>query len=150
MQMQFRWAASQRVQGRLGPVSLDSDGVAGAPARRSVLVVDDDAVQGGQLSRFLASQGIEVWLAATGEEALRRIRDDAPAVVLMDVKLPGRSGIEVAHEAALLERRPKVILMSGFPELVDAANRDGADIFAAVQKPVPLHLVLQFVRRALA
>ena len=49
----------------------------------------------------------------------------------------------------VLVPRPRVILMSGYPDSVFAANRQHADVFAVIEKPIPLSALLQFVRRAL-
>ncbi len=150
MQPTFRWATAGR-----GPVAPDPGSFAGSSnfargiTSRRVLVVDDDVIQGDQLAMFLQSQGVEVDVVRSGGAAIESIERDTPAIVLMDVKMPGMSGIDVARHIVQTRPRPKVILMSGFPEMVFDAHRDGDQIFAVIQKPVPLPQLLQFVRRAL-
>lgn len=150
MQPTFRWAAARRGPVASAPITLGGSGdfTRGIASRR-VLVVDDDIIQGDQLAMFLQSQGVEVDIVRNGADAIAAIGRDRPAIVLMDVKMPGMSGIDVARQVVQTRPRPKVILMSGFPEMVFDAHRDGDEIFAIIQKPVPLPQLLQFVRRAL-
>lgn len=119
------------------------------PQKRTVLVVDDDPIQTGQIAMFLQSQGIEVVTENNGYAAVNAIKRIKPAIVIMDVRMPGLDGIEAARLIAGLVPRPRVILMSGYPDSVFAANRQHAEVFAVIEKPIPLSALLQFVRRAL-
>lgn len=118
-------------------------------ANRTVLVVDDDPIQTGQIAMFLQSQGIEVLTENNGYAAVNSIKRLAPAIVVMDVRMPGLDGIEASTLIAGLNPKPRVILMSGYPESVFAANRRHTDVFAVIEKPIPLPTLLQFIRRAL-
>lgn len=75
-----------------------------------VLTVDDQAVFRGVARDVIeASPGFEtVGEAVDGEEALRVVEDVAPDLVLLDVRMPGLSGIEVA--ARLLEEHPEMLV----------------------------------------
>lgn len=75
-----------------------------------VLVAEDDPLQGELVRRCLARESHDVTLVATGEEALERVERDAPQLVVLDVMLPGRDGLDVTR--ALRERgRQLPILM---------------------------------------
>ena len=63
----------------------------------TILVVDDDAALRRALGRVLSSQGFEVELAADGAEALSRVRVRSFDLVVLDVMMPGRDGIEVCR-----------------------------------------------------
>ena len=115
-----------------------------------VLVVDDDPGQLRQIAGFLQSRGIPVLTELDGEEALAAIAQHAPKVVVMDVNMPGLDGIEAARLAANQGHRPLVILMSGEPSKVRQASASDVEVFAVIDKPVPLRVLEQFIRRALA
>ena len=63
-----------------------------------VLVVDDDPLNRAILTRALQRDGHVFRIAASGEEALRSLREEPAAVVLLDVVMPGMDGVEVLEE----------------------------------------------------
>jgi DNA-binding NarL/FixJ family response regulator len=67
-------------------------------AEKAVLVVDDDRDHCLLVRQLLRPLGFEIRIAATAEEALASVRRDPPAVVLLDVHLPGISGYEVCRQ----------------------------------------------------
>ena len=82
----------------------------GAARRVRVLVVDDEPDVRHMLRPFLSSEGWRVEEASSGEEALASCRSDPPDVLVLDHKMPGLTGIEVARR--LLEQGfDKPILM---------------------------------------
>ncbi len=115
-----------------------------------VLVVDDEADIRDALEMVLRYEKHEVQKAASGDEALAAVDRDPPDVVLLDVKMPGRDGLEVLEE--LRRRRPglPVIMISGHADRSTgwAAARKGA--FDFLDKPLDEGQVLVTVRNALA
>ena len=78
-----------------------------------VLIVDDHASFRRLASRVLARAGFDVvGQAVDAATALREVEVLEPDVVLLDVMLPDRSGLEVARELALIPRPPRVVLTS--------------------------------------
>ena len=69
-----------------------------------ILVVDDEYLIRWTLQQNLEKQGYEVILAETGEEALEKVREEAPDLALLDIKLPGMDGYQVL-EKTLQDRR---------------------------------------------
>ena len=114
-----------------------------------VLVVDDDPLQCGEIVDFLARQGIAVVSENNGFAAFHQIRKAHPTVVVMDMKMPGLDGIHVSRLVGKLDVRPKVILMSGYPDYVYKAHQEDTDIFAVIEKPVPLAALARFITEAL-
>jgi CheY-like chemotaxis protein len=80
-----------------------------------VLVVDDDDGVRGMLDEWLRSQGFSVWLAATGQEALRLYRhhQEVIDVVLMDVCMPGLDGPRTLVRLKTMEPQVRCCFMSG-------------------------------------
>jgi DNA-binding response OmpR family regulator len=68
----------------------------------SVLIVDDEALTLRTLGRALGDEGYEVFLAMSGEEALKILCDDHPDFALLFVVLAGINGIEVLRQAITL------------------------------------------------
>lgn len=115
----------------------------------TVLVVDDDPLQRGELVEFLTRLGVAVVAEDNGFAAYHAIRRHAPRVVIMDMKMPGLDGLQVSRLVESMDYRPKVILMSGYPDYVYKAHREEANVFAVIEKPVPLRALARFVSEAL-
>lgn len=129
-------AANTRVQGdrRLDPL---------------VLIVDDDRTQAEQIATFLSRFGISVLQEDNGFAAVNTMRRLQPAVVVMDVRMPGLDGIKAAQLASNLDYKPKIILMSGYTDQVKRATEENLDVFAVVDKPLPLRVLVRFIQGAL-
>ena len=103
-----------------------------------VLIVDDDEVLRDLMARELARSGAEVSQAADADQALLRAREDEPDVVLLDLMLPDRPGIEVLHQ--LKEQWPDVevvvLTAHGTVDTALSAMKLGANDY--LQKPCHL------------
>ena len=117
---------------------------------RLVLIADDDPGQRRQVAHSLKRSGIHVDEAESGEEAYGRVKELHPAVVLMDVNMPGAGGIDAANWIGSFSPETKVVVMSGQTEDIINANRHASTAFAVIQKPIPLKILLRFVSSALA
>ena len=93
----------------------------------SLLVVEDDRAAQFALSELLGDMGANVLLAQSGEDALRLVLKHQFAAILLDVRLPGMDGYEVAAAIRTLERsrRTPIIFMSA-EEDRRTAIRDGS------------------------
>lgn len=129
---------SQNLKGAMAP----TDAV-------SVVVVDDDPLQRNEIVEYLSRSGVSVAAAPNGFAAMHEIRKLSPRVVVMDLKMPGLDGIHVARLIEGLKPRPKVILVSGYPEYVYRAHQEDLGVFAVIEKPVPLKVLLRFILQAL-
>jgi CheY-like chemotaxis protein len=99
------------------PVVAKPAAAAGPPTNR-VLVVDDNAEVRKMLEDALAALGYQTRTASDGAAAVRAVIDDAPDVVLLDVYMPGLSGVGALPTIVALAPHAKVIMISG------AANED--------------------------
>jgi len=106
------------------------------------LVVEDESVVAAGVVAMIQEAGHEiVGVARSGEEALEKCEDAAPDVAIVDVKLPGMSGIETTRK--LLEKRNMaVIILTAYadPELTSGAAAAGA--FTYLLKPVAKETLL--------
>ena len=66
-------------------------------AIRKVLVVDDSKTELLYLTDLLQKKGMQVRIAENGEEALRRLAEDKPDLILMDVVMPGQNGFQLTR-----------------------------------------------------
>src|SRR3954452_18439974 len=114
-----------------------------------ILVADDDRTIRRNLVRLLQSEGYRTTEAANGDAALASIGAEPPAAVLLDLKMPGRGGLEGLRELgpALAELPVIVITAFGGSSAAIEAMRQGA--YDYLSKPFDLDEVLLTLRRAL-
>ncbi|MGN6592582.1 MAG: response regulator [Terriglobales bacterium] len=122
---------------------------AGGLMTKCVFVVDDNALMRTLLTATLRAGGYEVDSAAGGSEALARMRERPPGVVLMDLQMPEMSGAETlrALRADPTLRAIPVLAITAFlhPHGRDAALADGFDGY--LSKPIPSATLLEEVGR---
>jgi two-component system, response regulator PdtaR len=101
-----------------------------------VLIVEDETLVGMGLKNALERIGHTVTAhAATAEEARRAFRGDKPDLVLMDIRLDGADGIELAAEL-LKERRCPMIILSAYSDQQLIERAGAAGVFGYLIKPV--------------
>ncbi|MCH7878220.1 MAG: sigma-54-dependent Fis family transcriptional regulator [candidate division Zixibacteria bacterium] len=118
-----------------------------------VLVIDDDPNVSWMLSKGL-SDTYDFKSARDGIEGIQMVTTEEPDLILLDIKMPGMSGLEVLDKLNKVERRPDVLMLSGHAEtemIVEAMKR-GASEF--IKKPfeveeVGIHLDAALERRKL-
>ncbi len=83
---------------------------------RTILIIDDEADLTILLANFLSREH-RVFTAVEGERGLRLFKNHRPHLVLLDVDLPGKSGIDVLREILDYDDKAVVIMLSGSPHL---------------------------------
>jgi DNA-binding NtrC family response regulator len=114
-----------------------------------LLIIEDEAVFAHQVSRFLGDQGHAVHVATTAEAGLLEARRREPDLVLLDLRLPDRSGLEVLETLRRDDPSLAVVMVSAYGSVGDAvaAMRSGAADY--VQKPIDLEEIGLLVGRVL-
>jgi two-component system C4-dicarboxylate transport response regulator DctD len=112
------------------------------------ILIEDEAALRLATSQTLELGGFSVQACASAEEALALLRADYPGVVVTDVRLPGRSGLELLAQVAALDAGLPVIVVTGHGDvdMAVAAMRGGAYDF--IEKPFASERLLESVRRA--
>jgi FixJ family two-component response regulator len=113
-----------------------------------VFVVDDDAAVRDAIKDLLESVGIRVETFSTGREFLVRKPVDAPSCLILDVRLPGTSGLDFQTELAAADIRIPVIFITGhgdIPMAVQAMKAGAADFLT---KPFREQELLDAIHRA--
>jgi two-component system, OmpR family, response regulator MtrA len=105
------------------------------PARGSVLVVDDDASLAEMLSIVLRQEGFDSRIVGRGDIALHAFRDYKPDLVLLDLMLPGKDGIDVCKE---------IRAESGVPIVMLTAKGDTVDVVVGLESGADDYIVKPF------
>ena len=109
---------------------------AGPSGRRRILVVDDESEIRAVLVEYLRGKGFEAFGAGDGQEALGRISEFRPQVVLLDVMMPGLSGVETLRRIKTLHLETAVIMVSGIEDAETARQTLALGAADYVTKPV--------------
>src|SRR5215469_9225366 len=92
------------------------------PAQGSVLIIDDEAEIRESLQTLLEIEGYEVETAADGEEGLARLGERPFDLVLLDLALPGRSGLDLLPDIRSLDPQLSVIMITAYGTVEDAVR----------------------------
>jgi two-component system response regulator RegA len=91
-------------------------------AAADLLLVDDDDNLRGVLTRALARRGFAVRAAANAEEALDMARARCPAYAVVDLKLPGLSGLALVPELKRLSPQMRILVLTGYASIATAVE----------------------------
>ena len=103
-----------------------------------VLVVDDEQDAVELLSEFLTAKGYEVTTARDGEEALKRVKEDRPHLILLDVRMPKMNGLEVLQRVKEIDREVGVIMVTAVNEEEVGRRALQMGAFDYIVKPLDL------------
>jgi DNA-binding NtrC family response regulator len=113
-----------------------------------VLVVDDDAVLRKLVSDQVARMGFDSAAAASGEEALDALSKSDFDVVLLDIRMPGLSGLEALREVRKLEDPPEVIMLTADTSLGTGLEAMRLGAYDYLTKPATLDEIEAVIRKA--
>lgn len=115
---------------------------------RTAIVVDDDETFRSRLTRALESRGFDVRAAPNGEAALELARVESPEYAVVDLRMPGISGLEVVRELKAIDPHTNVVVLTGYGSIATAleAVRLGATHY--LTKPADADDVLAAFARA--
>jgi DNA-binding NtrC family response regulator len=115
---------------------------------RSILIVDDDAAMRQMLESLFREQGYAVSQADSADAALECAREREFDAVLSDIKMPGKSGVEMVGELRDIRPDTPVVLMTAFGSIDSAVEAMRAGAFDYITKPFEPEAVLLTLERA--
>jgi DNA-binding NtrC family response regulator len=121
-----------------------------ASSRGCILIIDDEVEIRESLQTLLEFEGYEVEAAGTGEEGLSKLGERSFDLVLLDLALPGRSGIEILPEIRSLYSQISVIMITAYGTVEDAVRAMQSGAVNFLQKPWDNEKLLADVRAAVA
>ena len=117
--------------------------------REKVLIVDDEYLIRWSLSENIKEEGLKCLTAESGEQAVELFRSELPDVVILDIKLPGMSGIEVLERIKEVERDVPVIMLTATSQVDVAVKAMKLGAYDYISKPFDLTEIRTKVRNAL-
>jgi DNA-binding NtrC family response regulator len=117
-----------------------------------ILVVEDDPTTRASLQLQLERDGFHVTAIASGERALELVADEAaepPDLMLLDIRLPGISGVDVVRELQARKRLPPTVVISGEATVAEAVEAVQSGVHDFLEKPISGERLLHTVHCAL-
>lgn len=118
-------------------------------SKKKILIIDDEEGIVEEVSEFFAEEGFEVFSAGSGKEGIELLETQKPDLLLLDMKLPDISGLEILKISKEISPSTKVIVNTGYVDqfIIDEAERLGRDAF--LQKPFNLLFLKDEIDRIL-
>ena len=116
----------------------------------TALLIDDNEVFRLRLSRALAARGWEVWTAEDGRAGLELARTYSPDLAVVDLRMPGMSGLDTVKELRALDETTCIIMLTGYGSIATAlaATKLGASHY--LSKPVDADQILSAYQKLTA
>jgi two-component system response regulator RegA len=128
-------------------MSPDATSLPKADSSPSILLVDDDAVFVTRLGRAFRDRGYEVRIASDYDSAISRAQEESPELAIVDLRMPGRSGLELVRDLLLIDSSTRILVLTGYGSIATAveAIRLGASDY--LPKPADVDDILAALHR---
>ena len=113
-----------------------------------ILLVDDEQEFVETLSERIRMREHDSEVALDGEQALKKMDDDLPDVVVLDLKMPGMDGMEVLRKIRNAYPKVQVIMLTGHGSEKDEEEARKLGAFEYLQKPVEIETLMKKVKKA--
>jgi ActR/RegA family two-component response regulator len=114
--------------------------VSESPEGASILVVDDDPTFRERLARAFRNRGLDVRVAAGFEDGLASVTEDAPELAVIDLRMPGKSGLQLLKAIKAIDPETRVVVLTGYGSIASAVE-------AFRNRPTPIRSSLHLRRR---
>ncbi len=114
-----------------------------------ILIIDDEKFITWSLQQHLQKEGYEVFTADTGESGLEVFKEEVPDIVLLDIHLPGISGLETLESIRKLNKDSIVVIVTAHGDIVTAVNAIKLGAYDFLEKPFDLNRISVLIKKAL-
>ncbi len=114
---------------------------------RTVLVVDDDDALRTRLVRAFAARGLEARGAASADEAVVLANADSPELAVVDLRMPGSSGLQLVRELLAIDRATRVVVLTGYGSIATALEAIRLGAVHYLTKPADADQILAAFER---
>jgi len=110
--------------------------------RERVLIVDDDEIYRNRLRRAFADRGWKAVAVATGEDAIEFAEKSSAELAIVDLRLPGMSGLEIVRELHSIDEEMRIIVLTGYGSIATALSATKLGASHYMGKPVDVDQIL--------
>ncbi|MDD5680281.1 MAG: response regulator [Candidatus Omnitrophica bacterium] len=117
---------------------------------KKILLVDDEADVCNFMMRFFEERNFEAFSATSGNEALRILEKDRPDIILLDIKMKDRDGMEILKEIKNINKDAKVVMVTCVDDTEAMKRAKDLGAAAYITKPLVLSDLMEIVLRNLS
>jgi len=128
---------------------LKEEKVKGGETMKPILIVEDEAIMRESLRDWLTEGGYQVETAEEGEKALETIAEQDFGIAILDLRLPGKDGLEVLREARVKRPQLKGIIITAYPSVQTAVEAMKEGVVDYLPKPFDLNELEKLIRKTL-
>lgn len=121
----------------------------GFPSMDKILIVEDDRITRFALCGILQKEGFSIIENSNGTDAVEIFKSEMPSTVLLDLKMPGRDGIEILTEIKKIDSSIPVIVITGLSDVATVVNTMKLGAYDFLVKPVESNKLIVTVKRAI-
>ena len=114
---------------------------------KNILIVDDDEKICWAFEQFLTDEGYNPIIASNAEEGLRKIENNRPDLVMLDIRLPGISGLEALQEIKKIDPQIQIVIMTAYDNVETTITAMRLQAFDFLPKPIDLDQVKAILNR---
>lgn len=114
-----------------------------------ILVIDDQPGIRRLLAEVLQEDGYDVAVAANGQEALQKVKEITPSLILMDMKMPGMDGLETFRELKKIGKAERVVMMTAYGELELVKEALSLGAYKYITKPFDINVIKTTIKEAI-
>ena len=115
--------------------------------RASILLVDDDDAFRKRMTRALTDRGFDVRAAHDYDAAMESARADSPQFAVVDLKMPGRSGLEVVRDLKAIDETTRIVVLTGYGSIATAVEAVKLGATHYLPKPADVDEILAALTR---
>jgi len=108
----------------------------------TILIVDDESFFRERLVKAFTKRGFTVYQAANYDEAITMIKRHRPAMAVVDMKMPGKSGLEVIQDGLKLYAEIKIVVLTGYGSIATATDAIRLGAHSYIPKPADVGDIL--------
>jgi two-component system response regulator (stage 0 sporulation protein F) len=117
--------------------------------KRRILIVDDQKGVRRLLEELFKKDGWEVHLACDGKEAIARVDETLPDIILMDMKMPSMNGLEASQKILARNNNQAILMMTAYGEMDVVQKALEAGVRKCISKPFDILDLRETVKRML-
>ncbi len=114
----------------------------------TILIVDDEALFRNRLQRAFETRGFRVFSGGNYDEAIKIIREKNPKLAVIDMKMPGKSGLELIRDALFIAPELKMVVLTGYGSIATAADAIKLGAVFYLPKPADVGDILNAFNRS--
>lgn len=108
----------------------------------SILIVDDEDFFRNRLVKAFTNRGYKAFGAANFDEAVKAVREKKPDMAVVDLKMPGKTGLDVIKEAKSIDENITILVLTGYGSIATAIDAVKLGAFSYLSKPADVDEIL--------